>query len=85
MKGELKINGNEAKVKVIILITIWDTEGEDPNKGVGSTWGSISCALILSAIYQMFPTQAYIFISALGSKSYSLGLPSTANGTHEKH
>lgn len=37
MKGGLKINGNEAKVKMIILITIWDTEGEDSNKGVGST------------------------------------------------
>jgi len=37
MTEMLKINGTEAIVKMIILIPIWDTEGEDPNKEAGSS------------------------------------------------
>lgn len=37
MTEVLKINDNEAIVKMTTLITIWDTEGEDPNKEAGSS------------------------------------------------
>lgn len=65
---------------MIILIIIWDT-GRRPKQGNSSSRGSVPCALILSAIYPMFPTQASMFSRALDATSSPLGLPSTVNAT----